>query len=41
MAVTKLARDGDDEGSLFLDRLPTKAEAEIIRKWAGVAKKIP
>lgn len=38
-SFAKLENDGDDEGVFFLDRLPTKSEAEIIRKWTGVAKK--
>ena len=39
LSFAKLENDGDDEGAFFLDRLPTKSEAEIIRKWTGVAKK--
>jgi hypothetical protein len=39
LSFAKLENDGDDEGVFFLDRLPTKSEAEIIRKWTGVAKK--
>jgi hypothetical protein len=39
LSFAKLGNDGDDEGVFFLDRLPTKSEAEIIRKWTGVAKK--
>ena len=34
-----LTNDGDDEGMLFLDRLPTADEAEVIRQYVGVAKK--
>jgi hypothetical protein len=34
-----LANDGDEEGVLFLDRLPTVEEAETIRQYVGVAKK--
>jgi hypothetical protein len=34
-----VCNDGDDEGALFLDRLPTAAEATAIRKWCGIAKK--
>jgi hypothetical protein len=34
-----LANDGDEEGVLFLDRLPTFEEAETIRQYVGVAKK--
>ncbi len=28
------------KAALFLDRLPTKPEAEFIRKWCGIAKRI-
>jgi hypothetical protein len=28
-----------DEGILFLDRLPTPVEAEVIRHFVGIAKK--
>ena len=34
-----LTNDGEDEGMLFLDRLPTADEAEVIRQYVGVAKK--
>ena len=34
-----LTIDGDDEGALFLDRLPTTEEAEIIRHWCRLAKR--
>ena len=34
-----LTNDGDDEGMLFLDRLPTAAKAEVIRHYAGITKK--
>jgi hypothetical protein len=34
-----LTNDGDDEGALFLDRLPAPEEAKIIRHWCGIAKK--
>jgi hypothetical protein len=39
LAAADLTNDGDDEGALFLDRLPTAEEAEAIRHWVGVAKK--
>jgi hypothetical protein len=32
-------QDGDDEGIVFLDRLPTAAEAEIIRDKLRITKK--
>lgn len=34
-----VCNDGDDEGAMFLDRLPTEAEATAIRKWCGIAKR--
>ena len=34
-----LTNDGDHDGMLFLDRLPTADEAEVIRQYVGVAKK--
>jgi hypothetical protein len=39
LAFAKLTNDGDDEGSLFLDRMPSKAEAEAIRRYCGIRKK--
>jgi hypothetical protein len=36
---TDLTNDGDDEGTLFLDHLPTPAEAELLRQYVGIAKK--
>jgi len=35
----RLAIDGDDEGALHLDRLPTPAEAEAIRDALGIRKR--
>jgi hypothetical protein len=34
-----VTQDGDDEGFLKLVRLPTDAEAEIIRDKLGIRKK--
>jgi hypothetical protein len=39
LAFAKVTNDGDGEGMLFLDRLPTAAEAEIIRAKLVIAKK--
>ena len=36
---TRLVNDGDDEGALFMGRLPSPNEAETIRRYCGVAKK--
>jgi hypothetical protein len=32
----QLSQDGDDEGILTLDRLPSSAEAEIMRQYIGL-----
>jgi hypothetical protein len=34
----QLTQDGDDEGCLTLDRLPTEAEGDIIRDVMGIGK---
>ena len=39
LAFAKVAQDGDDEGCLILDRLPTEEEAEPIRHYLGISKK--
>ena len=39
LSFAAVTNDGDDEGALTLDRLPTKAEGELIRKWCGVPKR--
>jgi hypothetical protein len=39
MAFCAVANDGDGEGVLFLDRLPTPTEAEIIRDKLRIPKK--
>lgn len=39
MPFAKVTQDGDMEGLLFLDRLPTAPEAEIIRDKLWIAKK--
>jgi hypothetical protein len=38
LAFAELTQDGDDEGVFFLDRLPSAAEAPVIRNWLGVTK---
>lgn len=35
----KLSQDGDDEGILYLDRLPAAAEAEAIRDAISIRKR--
>jgi hypothetical protein len=39
MTFAELTLDGDDEGLLFLARLPTPDEAAILRDKLGIAKK--
>ncbi len=39
MTFAKVTQDGDEEGILFLDRLPTATEAEIIRSYLGIRPK--
>ena len=36
----KVTQDGDEEGALVLDQLPTKAEAAEIRAILGIPKRI-
>jgi hypothetical protein len=39
LSFAQLTNDGDDEGVLFLGRLPLKSEAEMIRRYCGILKK--
>jgi hypothetical protein len=39
LGFAKLTNDGDDEGMLFLDRLPTAGEAETLRARLGIRKR--
>jgi hypothetical protein len=39
LAFAKASQDGDEEGMLFMDRLPTSDEAEIIRRYLGIRPK--
>jgi hypothetical protein len=32
--------DGEDEGAIFFDRMPTPVEAIAIRKWLGLPKRV-
>jgi hypothetical protein len=38
LAFADLSQNGDDEGCLFLDRLPSAAEAKVVRSRLGIAK---
>jgi hypothetical protein len=39
LAFCNVTQDGDDEGCLHLDRLPTPAEAELIREAVGIRRR--
>jgi hypothetical protein len=39
LSFCRLTQDGDDEGCLHLDRLPTNIEASAIRKALGIRKR--
>jgi hypothetical protein len=39
MSFARPTQDGDEEGILLLDRLPTEAEANVIRDYLGIAKR--
>jgi hypothetical protein len=39
LSFAKVTQDGDEEGMLLLDRLPTAEEAEAIRDYLGIAKR--
>jgi hypothetical protein len=39
LSFMEVHQDGDAEGILRLDRLPTEQEARLIRKWAGLGTK--
>jgi hypothetical protein len=39
LSFAAVTNDGDDEGALFMDRLPSAEEAESIRHYLGIAKK--
>src|SRR5262249_23184438 len=40
LAFCTLGQDGDDEGTLRLHRLPTDAEATVIRDLPGIRKRM-
>jgi hypothetical protein len=39
LAFCRITQDGDDEGCLHLDRLPTSAEVVLIREALGIRKR--
>jgi hypothetical protein len=39
MAFAKVTQDGDVDGCMFMGRLPTKAEAEMIRSRLAIPKR--
>jgi hypothetical protein len=40
LSFAKLMNDGEDEGAFFLDRLPTRSEAETIRRYCAIRKRM-
>jgi hypothetical protein len=40
LAFARVTVDGDDEGLLFLDRRPTAREADVIRSYCGVRRRV-
>lgn len=40
LSFCRVTQDGDDEGCLRLDRLPTPAEADLIREAVGIRKRL-
>ena len=39
LAFCRITQDGDDEGCLHLDRLPTPAQADLVRQALGIRKR--
>lgn len=39
LRFAEVTQDGDDEGILWLDRLPTAEEGKVIRRYLGIPKK--
>ena len=39
LKFAEVTQDGDEEGFLRLDRLPTAEEAKVIRRYLGIPKK--
>jgi hypothetical protein len=39
LGFASICNDGDEEGALILDRLPTPAEAQVIRRYVGIRKR--
>ncbi len=39
LSFAKVTNDGDDDGAFFLGHLPSKTEAEVIRRYCGILKK--
>jgi hypothetical protein len=40
LSFAAIVNDGDVEGSLFMSRVPTATEAEAIRRYTGVPKRV-
>ena len=41
LGFCRVTQDGDDEGCLHLDRLPTRAEAGLIRQALRIRRRLP
>jgi hypothetical protein len=39
LAFAQLTNDGDDEGAVYLGRMPSKSEADAIRRYCGIRKR--
>jgi hypothetical protein len=39
LKFAEVSQDGDEEGILFMSRLPTAEEARAIRRYLGIPKK--
>lgn len=40
LAFARVTQDGDEEGIMTMDRVPTEAEAAAIRRYVGVRKRL-
>lgn len=40
LSFAKISQDGEEDGILFLERLPTETEAESLRSYLGIRKRI-
>jgi hypothetical protein len=40
LSFAKITNDGDDEGAFLLARMPSKSEADVIRRYCGIRKRM-